>query len=70
MESIQFMIKYIIHFQRPALSGPINPPDETPDIPINSHCEGGWHYNPETSTCYFIDIHDRAWNAAQSNCQG
>ena len=56
--------------KRPALSGPINPPPEIPDIPAHPNCEPKWHYDFAKDACFYIDEHDRSFDAAETNCQG
>ena len=56
--------------KRPALSGPINPPPEVPDIPAHPNCEPKWHYDFAKDACFYIDEHDRSFDAAEASCVG
>ena len=38
------------------------------DVEPHVDCEPGWTLLTETRNCYFIDVHDRAWNVAEDNC--
>ena len=66
-----------------SLNGPVVPPTDIPGkIEYSSHiqtfwysdvephvdCEPGWTLLSETRNCYYIDVHDRAWNVAEDNC--
>ena len=57
-----------------AISGPINPPP--PDATVPSHdlsklnCEPNWHYDIAKDACFYIDEHDRSFDAAEANCVG
>ena len=57
-----------------AISGPINPPP--PDATVPSHdlsklnCDPNWHYDIAKESCLYLDTQDRAFDAAEANCQG
>ena len=56
--------------KRPALSGPITPPPDVPDIPPSIECDAGWKWDQNRNLCYYFDPHERGWDAAEANCKG
>ena len=54
--------------KQPALSGPVVPPSDLPDVPPHSNCDAGWHYSADDNKCFYLDPYERAWDIAESNC--
>ena len=46
---------YLDSFDCKSLKGPINPPDESPDLPPHVNCDAGWQYNAAAMKCYYLD---------------
>ena len=38
-----------------ALSGPISPPPDSPDIPPHVNCDAGWHFDIAKDACLYLD---------------
>ena len=52
-----------------AISGPVSPPPDVPDVPPNINCDAGWHFLVDDNVCLMLDVQQRAWEASQANCQ-
>ena len=47
--------------KRMALSGPINPPPDVPDVPPHVNCEAGWHFDIAKNACLYLDSQEHGF---------